>query len=56
MTAEERKEKVDQAIANERLEGLKVSKFARKISDDYIAGKLTAKQASKQIRARYGAK
>ena len=55
MTAEERKEKVKQALANERLEGLKVSKFAKKVSDDYIAGKVSAKEASRQIRQRYGA-
>jgi len=45
---------VNRAIANERLEGLKVSKESRKIADNYIVGKATAKQTAAKIRARYG--
>ena len=51
---QKRKKIVKQAIANERLEGLKVSKESQKIADNYIAGKVTAKEAAKKIRARYG--
>lgn len=50
-----RKKIVKQAIANERLEGLKVSKESQKIANNYIVGKTTAKQAAQKIRARYGA-
>lgn len=56
MTAEERKEAVTQAIANERLEGLEVSKETRKVMDDYIAGKVSAKEAAEQVYSRYGLK
>jgi len=49
-----RKKIVKQAIANERLEGLRVSKDSKKIADNYIVGKLTARQAAAKIRARYG--
>lgn len=49
-----RKKTVKQALANERLEGLKVSRDTKKISDNYIAGKASAKQAAAKIRARYG--
>jgi len=51
-----RKEKVEQAIANERLEGLEVSKETKKTLDEYIAGKISAKEAARQVYARYGAK
>ena len=51
---ENKSQKVSQAIANERLEGLKISDNAKKISDEYIAGKVSAKEAAKKIRARYG--
>lgn len=54
-TKQDRVEAVSQAIANERLEGLEVSKESRKIAGDYIAGKASAKQVAKKIRARYGA-
>ena len=54
MTAEERKEKVEQAVANERLEGLEISRETREVLDDYIAGKMTAKQAARQVYERYG--
>jgi hypothetical protein len=53
--AQKRKEVVKQAIANERLEGLKVSKESQKIADNYVVGKMTAKEAAQKIRARYGA-
>lgn len=49
-----RKNNVRQAVANERLEGLKVSRDSLKIADNYIVGKASAKQAAKKIRARYG--
>lgn len=49
-----RKNTVRQAVANERLEGLKVSKESQKIADNYIAGKTSAQEAAKKIRARYG--
>ena len=49
-----RQQVVKQAIANERLEGLKVSKEAKKIANDYVACKLSAKEAATKIRARYG--
>jgi hypothetical protein len=51
---QKRKKIVQQAIANERLEGLKVSKESQKIASNYIAGKVSAKEAAKKIRARYG--
>ena len=49
-----REQTVKQAIANEKLEGLKVSPEARKIADSYITGKASAKSAAAKIRARYG--
>lgn len=49
-----RKKNVNRAVANERLEGLKVSKESRKIADNYITGKASAKQVADKIRARYG--
>lgn len=49
-----RTKNVHRAVANERLEGLKVSKDSLKIADSYIAGKASAKQVAKKIRARYG--
>lgn len=54
-SAQKRKKIVTQAIANERLEGLKVSKESQKIADNYVVGKASAKQAAEKIRARYGA-
>lgn len=45
---------VKQAIANEKLEGLKVSTEARKIADNYVTGKASAKLVADKIRARYG--
>ncbi len=49
-----RKKNVRLAVANEQLEGLKVSKASLKIADNYIAGKASVKQAAEKIRARYG--
>jgi hypothetical protein len=49
-----RENTVKQAIANEKLEGLKVSREARKIADGYVIGKASAKSAAAKIRARYG--
>jgi hypothetical protein len=45
---------VNQAIANEKLEGLKVSRETRKIADSYIVGEVPAESAAAKIRARYG--
>lgn len=53
---ERRKEKVKQAIANEKLEGLNISKRTKKTLDEYIAGKISAKEAAEQVYARYGVK
>jgi hypothetical protein len=53
-SVEKRKAAVKQAIANEKLEGLKVSAEARKIADSYVVGKASAKSAAAKIRARYG--
>lgn len=50
----ERQEKVNQAIANERLEGLEVSKDAREKLDDYVAGRISADEAAEQVFSRYG--
>jgi hypothetical protein len=51
---QKRKNAVKQAVANERLEGLKVSKESQRIASNYVAGKASAKQAAAKIRARYG--
>ena len=51
---QKRKKTVKQAIANERLEGLKVSRVSQKIADNYVVGKESAKQVAIKIRARYG--
>ena len=45
---------VAQAVANQRLEGLEVSKESQKIANEYVVGKITAKQAADKIRSRYG--
>jgi hypothetical protein len=50
---EKRKKIVTQAIANERLEGLKVSQETQKIAQNYVVGKASASQAASKIRARY---
>jgi ATP-dependent protease Clp ATPase subunit len=51
---QKRQKNVIRAIANERLEGLVVSKETRKIAENYVVGKATAKQVASKIRARYG--
>lgn len=56
MTKQEREFAVKQAIANEELEGIKVSNEARRLAGEYIAGKASIRQAARQIRARYGIK
>ena len=53
-TSQNREKNVKQAVANEKLEGLEVSREARKIADNYIAGKASAKTVAAKIRARYG--
>lgn len=53
---EQRKEKVKQAIANENLEGLNISKSTKKTLDEYIAGKISAQEAARQVYTRYGVK
>jgi phage terminase Nu1 subunit (DNA packaging protein) len=52
--ASTREKAVKQAIANQRLEGLKVSAESRKIADSYVAGKISVKSAAAKIRERYG--
>jgi hypothetical protein len=49
-----RKNAVKQAVANEKLEGLEVSKKSQKIAENYVVGKASAKKAASMIRARYG--
>ena len=56
MEIQERRRKVVQAIANERLEGLSVSKYTRSILDDYVSGKISAHEAAQRVYTRYGAK
>ncbi|MDR2973778.1 MAG: antitoxin VbhA family protein [Propionibacteriaceae bacterium] len=51
---EQRQAEVRQAVANERLENLVVSEESQRIADNYIVGKVDAKQVADQIRARYG--
>ena len=48
-SVQKREKTVKQAIANEKLEGLQVSRETRKIADTYIVGKA----AADKIRARY---
>lgn len=45
---------VKQAVANQRLEGLVVSEDAKRIADNYIADKASAKEAAQKIRDRFG--
>lgn len=54
VAVEKRKKVVEQAVANEWLEGLKVSRDTQKIAENYIVGKVSAAEAAKKIRARYG--
>jgi hypothetical protein len=51
---QKRKKTVKQAIANEKLEGLTVSRETRRLADNYIAGKASAVAVAAKIRARYG--
>lgn len=51
-----KKERVRQAIANERLEGLTVSRFTRGVLRDYADGKISRKEAEKRVLSRYGVK
>ena len=53
-STQKRKRIVKQAVANERLEGLKVSKESQQIAGSYVTGEASAKQAAAKIRARYG--
>lgn len=53
-TIKKRRRIVNQAVANEKLEGLKVSRETKKIADNYITGKASAKAVAAKIRARYG--
>ncbi|HSW37543.1 MAG TPA: antitoxin VbhA family protein [Candidatus Saccharimonadales bacterium] len=50
-----REKVVKRAIANEKLEGLNVSRETKKIADNYVTGKASAKSVAAKIRARYGA-
>ena len=56
MSADERKEAVRQAVANEKLEGLKISPSTRRTMDQYASGELSAKEAAEQVYRRYGVK
>jgi len=49
-----RERTVKRAIANQKLEGLKVSRESRAIAKKYVTGKASAKAAASKIRARYG--
>jgi hypothetical protein len=54
-STQKRQKIVNQAIANEKLEGLKVSPESQKIAGNYVTGKVSAKDAAAKIKARYGA-
>jgi hypothetical protein len=54
-TSQNREKNVRQAVANEKLEGLEVSREVLKIADSYVVGKASAKTVADKIRARYGA-
>lgn len=56
MSSDDRKEAVKQAIASEKLEGLNVSSITRRTMDQYISGKISAKEAAEQVYKRYGVK
>jgi len=53
-TLEERRTRVEQADANERLENLAVSQESRRIADNYIVGTASAQEVADKIRDRYG--
>lgn len=54
VVTKKRSKAVNQAVANQKLEGLKVSRESKKIASEYVSGKLSAKQAAHKIRTRYG--
>jgi hypothetical protein len=54
LSIKKRENTVKQAVANEKLEGLKVSRESRRIADNYVIGKALAKSVADKIRARYG--
>ena len=56
MDTQERRWKATQAIANERLEGLTISSFARSVLDDYVSGKISAHEAAQRVYTHYGAR
>jgi len=49
-----RTRQVEQAIANQRLDGLVVSEEAKRIADNYVVGKVSAQEAAQKIRDRFG--
>jgi hypothetical protein len=51
-----KKKALNQAVANEKIEGLKVSAETLTIAGKYVAEKASLKDVSKQIRSRYGVK
>jgi predicted house-cleaning NTP pyrophosphatase (Maf/HAM1 superfamily) len=55
LSSQKRRKVVSQAIANEELESLVVSSETRKIADNYVVGKASAKAVAAKIKARYGA-
>ena len=50
----DRQKRVKRAVANQRLEGLEVSEDSKRLADNYVVGKASAKQAAEMIRQRYG--
>jgi hypothetical protein len=50
----QREKTVQQAIANEKLEGLQVYRATRAIADSYVTGTAPAKSVAAKIRACYG--
>jgi hypothetical protein len=52
----DREKAVKNSVANERLEGLKISAETERLNGEYIAGKLTADQMADKVFARYGIK
>lgn len=54
LSIKKREKVVRQAVANEQLEDLKVSRESRKIADRYVTGKAPAKAVAAKIRGRYG--
>jgi len=53
-TPNERQKRVTRAVANARLEGLRVSEESQRLADNYVVGKASARQAADKIRRRYG--